>query len=140
MRDIGIWEPRQVADVQDSALAFDVVRHMLHYLHRASVGVLLLPVGQQRDLSVSHRRFRTAPDDLCHEQAHFVGALVGVGVRVLVIGHANCGEVDHLCGDVAVQIQLDDDRNVRSNDLTHGAQNIAFTVVVDLGNHCAVQR
>ena len=70
------------------------------------------------------------------------GACAGlrhVDVRIGAIDHQAVGQLHHLRGDVGVQVQADDDRQVRAQAVAQAAQQLALAVLVRLADHRAVQ-
>ena len=62
-----------------------------------------------------------------------------IKMRVGSINRHRVAAVDHLRGNIGMQIQADDDRNFRSNQLTYPSQQLALTILVVFDHHCAMQ-
>ena len=60
-------------------------------------------------------------------------------MRIGAIGHQRIGHRHHPRRDIAVQVEADDERNLRADRSAHAPQQLAFAVIVMLGDHGAVQ-
>ena len=81
----------------------------------------------------------TSPARVAHQRA--AGAARGVGhvdMRVGAVAGDDRGALDHRVGHLGVEIERDRDRHV-GGDLADAVQQLAFAVVVVLGDHGAVQ-
>ncbi|MNY38129.1 hypothetical protein D3C86_1727310 [compost metagenome] len=63
-----------------------------------------------------------------------------VGVRILLEGDQQVGSSGHGLRDVAVQVQFSADGRVRPDHRPQSRQQIAFTVVIAVGDHGPVQQ
>ena len=78
--------------------------------------------------------------DQAHQQAG--GARAGFGHVHMGIGAVDrqrIGVFDHGPGDVGMQVETGHHRHRRAHDFTHPAQQLAFAIVVMLGDHRTVQ-
>ncbi len=122
--------------VQHAGFAFERVHAVDEPGHRFARGVIhadhLARCGRHRrsDFSV-----RGVGDDF--EQIE--QALVRIGVRVVLVADQHVGRFEHRWRDVTVKIELGADRNVRADARANARQDVAFAVVVAVGDHRAVQ-
>jgi hypothetical protein len=102
------------------------------------------PVVMRCDVgSIGGLRSAAVGTDLAaHETGQDHGRLLGplrhINVWVGVIADKHVGELHHPGRDVGVQIEGGDNWHIRTDDISHGLQNVPLSVIVGLGNHRAV--
>src|SRR5690606_20141043 len=95
--------------------------------------------NHHRQVGQVHDRLDLAGDEFGDQFDGFDAAIVGGGVRVEVHPEQSVGVIDHLLGDVAVQVQRHHDGHVGADQFTHALDDVAFDVVNTSRNPCAVQ-
>ena len=123
-------------DREDAVLA-------LHRHQAVDVRAGRLARGVHRDdhLAVDHRGDRPdAAFDLRRAEIdQLERALEDVGVRIFLVGDQQVGALDHRRREVVVRIELGADDDLRADDGAHALQQVAFAIVVAVGDHRAVQ-
>ncbi len=72
----------------------------------------------------------------------FCSSAAGIGhvdMRVGAIGNQRIGMFDHFGRHIGVQVEADDQRQIRADHFAHAGENFAFAIVEVLGHHRAVQ-
>ena len=87
-----------------------------------------------------HYRLGAALDGAFHHVEQVVGTVRHVDVRVFLEQHQGGRVPEGAWAQIAVQVELDADRQVRSDYLADMGQQVAFAVVVAFGHHGAVHR
>ena len=62
-----------------------------------------------------------------------------VGMRELLEGDDDVGTLDHLCGEMAVHVELDTDDAIGPGERPRPSDQVAFAIIVTLRHHGAVQ-
>ena len=87
-----------------------------------------------------HHRPHRAAGGAQREVEELLGALVGVGVRVLLVEHQEVARRQHLPGEMAVRVELGADHDGRADQGADAREQVALAVVVAVGDHRAMQR
>ena len=86
----------------------------------------------------------SGPDLAVHgaldQLGHLGRDLVLIDVRVRAVGDQDVRERGHAAGDVRVEVETDPDRNLVPDPVADLLQEKAFSVLLVLEHHCAVQR
>ena len=69
----------------------------------------------------------------------FEGALLDVGVRIFLVADQQVGLLQHGRAQMVVRIKFGADHHIGTYDLAHARQDVAFAVVIAVGDHGAVQ-
>ena len=85
-----------------------------------------------------HYRFGTALDRALHHREQVFGAVRDVDVGIFLEQDKNSGVAKGAVADIAMEVELDPDRDVGADDLADMGQHVAFAVVIALGDHRAV--
>ena len=78
-------------------------------------------------------------DRLEHQGEEVFGAVDDVGVGEFLVEDGDVGQADALEGEVAVRVELDADDAGGAYDVAHALDDVAFDVVIAVGDHGAVQ-
>jgi hypothetical protein len=73
------------------------------------------------------------------DRGRLLGALGHIDVRIGVVADQHVSELDHPRRDVGVQVEGRDHRHIGTDDPAHGLQDVPVSIVIDLGDHGAVQ-
>ena len=101
-------------------------------------GLAVAGAADNRDLGQGGHRCDFA--FCCLQQQAGAAFAGGIGVVVGIVGEGDKGGglLYHARGDVGVQVERHDNRQVRPQDLAYGVENVAFRVLLRGGDHGAV--
>ena len=133
--DVGPREAVGDRQRQHAVLAFHRLQLVDEAAHRLARGV---EDADHAAVPGRHHRPGAALDGAFHHGEQVVGALGHVDMRVFLEQHQGGRRRAASVADVAMQVELDADRHVRTDDLADMGQEVAFAVVVALGHHGAV--
>ncbi len=132
-------KPAGDRDVDDPRILLDDVRSFHQRPHRHASRRHPLRGGEHRRLAQRRRGADLAAHESSQDRGRLFAALGHIDVRVGVVADQHVGELHHPRRDVGMKVESRDHRHIRTDDLSHGLQDVAVSVVVDLGDHGAMQ-
>ena len=133
--DVAPGEAVAEGDGEDAVLAFQRLHAGDEAFHRLDRGA---PHGNAAAVVIGDDRLDLALRGGEAEGVEFAGAVADIGVRVFLVGDDDvCGGA-HRLRQVAVQVELDPQHRVRADDGAGMGQQVAFAIIVAIGDHGAV--
>ena len=133
--DIGEREAVAQRHRQDAVLALQRL-HAHHELadrrHRGAV------LRDHAAIVARHHGAHLAVDRVGDDREQFGRTLHRVGVRVFLVADQHVGAVEHQLREMAMQIELGADRDLGSDDRANALEQVAFAIVVTVGDHGAM--
>ena len=123
-------------DRQHAILPFDRLHPLDEAAHRFASGT---PQADHAAVVDRGHRTHAAERRVARDAIHLASALDHVGVRVFLVADDHVRGPLHPLGEVAVEVELHADRDVGSDPFAQPFEDVAFAVVVPVGDHRTVQ-
>ncbi len=139
LADICASETGIDTDREDIGMLFIGTCALQSFDHGADVRASTIDLVDHRQMRPHDHRTDLAGHGSVQDAAGLGSGATHVHMRIGLVGHQDVGMPAHRAAHVGMQIQCDGDRHVGTDDSAQACQQLAFTVVAEVGHHGTMQ-